>query len=90
MLDNLRELLSELFLGRQCSERSHNDMLRRPLHCTPYTGGYGDTPVGWIIAVEGSPPKGTLMIQNNFECGIRSHYIKYGSRRDYKRLIAAA
>ena len=35
----------------------------RDLVCTPYVGNYGMV-CGWVVCVNGSPPRGTLVIDN--------------------------
>lgn len=36
------------------------DMLSRPLVATPFQGNYGRA--GWVIAVNGSPPRGVVTV----------------------------
>ena len=43
------------------SATQRRDYLNRPLVCTPYAGSYGKIS-GWVVCVNGSPPKGTLVI----------------------------
>lgn len=47
------------------STKAIADFEKRPLECTPFSGNYGEL-AGWVICVNGSPPKGTLVV---FESG---------------------
>ena len=59
----IRELAHRLYYGKATY---YDDQIKtpkstglRPLIVTPYDGAYGRA--GWIIAVEGSPPRGTFV-----------------------------
>jgi hypothetical protein len=43
------------------SAKDSREYLKRSMVCTPYMGSYGKLS-GWVICVNGSPPKGTLVI----------------------------
>lgn len=51
-LDELLDLFSALGWGRDCYGRN--------LICTPFEGNYG--PAGWVLCLDGSPPRGTLLV----------------------------
>lgn len=56
----VKEMASELF-GIQTT-KGHEDFIQRPLVATFYGGHYGHA-AGCVIAVQGSPPKGTFVVQ---------------------------
>jgi len=63
-LEDFRELTIKLaggtgWLSRACVA----DMQGRELVCTPYGGNYGVA--GWLIVLNGSPPRLTLIVENN-------------------------
>jgi hypothetical protein len=61
---NMRLMMSVLYNGPR---EFYAGYLTRKLFITPYPGAYGHA--GYIVTVEGSPPKGTLLIQGGSEDG---------------------
>jgi hypothetical protein len=62
--EDLRDLFAELRFGRAgptAAQRAQIDC--RTICCTPLAGNYG-TPAGWAVCLEGSPPKGTVLIMS--------------------------
>ncbi len=57
--EKLIRLLGEWHAGRKLSAKEELAFLKRKLICTPYLGTYGGI-AGWVVCVEGTPPKGTL------------------------------
>lgn len=55
----LHSLLLELYSGRIPTEAARKDFEGRDLVATPFGGAYGHA--GWIIAVNGSPPRGVIV-----------------------------
>lgn len=55
----LRELLLELYSGRVPTPAARKDFEGRELVVSPFDGHYGLA--GWIIAVNGSPPRGVVV-----------------------------
>ncbi len=79
-LSELRQLLHHLHGSRI------NDTDSRAIHCTPCGGNYGKVEA-WVVAVEGSPARGTLFIgQNHYTGGDDVFYISDGRS---KRIGAA-
>jgi hypothetical protein len=68
----LKEFFADFYLSREASIQDQNNYLARSLVCTPFGGRHGST-AGWVICVEGSPPKGILVI-NYLEGAGRSVY----------------
>lgn len=64
----------------QASAKVREDYLRRGLVCTPFVGGYGKIS-GWIICVNGSPPKGTLVVFGEGPPNAPAYYLSGNSRR---------
>lgn len=54
---DVKELMERLYYGSKA--RNSSDFQERELCCTPFTGAYGRA--GWVIAVNGSPPRGVLV-----------------------------
>jgi hypothetical protein len=66
----LRAILVRLYYGKSDDfRRDPDDVGGRPLVCTPFKGAYG--PAGWVICVEGSPPRGTLLVLTSESRGMR-------------------
>jgi hypothetical protein len=66
MTNTVKELM-QLFVKLYYPRRIHEgyaqacaEYQRRDLVCTPYGGNYGRL-AGWVVCVNGSPPKGTLI-----------------------------
>ena len=64
-LQDLRELIQFLVAGTWVSRSFREDLRGRPIMCTPYDGAYG--PAGWIIVVNGSPPRCTFICEHRSE-----------------------
>jgi hypothetical protein len=47
--------------AQRASEVTRKDFFSRPLLCTPFKGAYGTA--GWVCAVNGTPPRATLLFQ---------------------------
>jgi hypothetical protein len=59
--DDLMDLFCGLYLPPRISAETRAGFMSRDLVCTPYLGNYGEV-AGWVICVNGSPPKGTLVL----------------------------
>lgn len=57
-----KDLLADLNLKKGASSKAIASFKDRPLVCTPYNGNHG-TISGWVICVNGSPPRGTMLIK---------------------------
>jgi hypothetical protein len=64
-MDETHETLMQLLLGlryrHDVSARENAAFKHRRLVCTPFAANYGDVS-GWIVCVEGTPPKATLLL----------------------------
>jgi len=49
-------------LEKLLAPRGHHEPSTRPICCTPTYGNYGEVAY-WVIVLEGSPPKGALIVQ---------------------------
>jgi hypothetical protein len=58
----LKDFFADFYLSREASIHDRNNYLARSLVCTPFGGRHGST-AGWVICVDGSPPKGILVIK---------------------------
>jgi hypothetical protein len=61
ILAEFRETMYKLYYPEGLSEQNHLDTLSRPIVCTPIKAN-NETISQWVISVNGSPPKGTLVI----------------------------
>jgi hypothetical protein len=60
-LSGMAELMvSLLYRPGRPSAKGREDVTSRDLVCTPFDGHYGQA--GWVLCVNGSPPRGTLLI----------------------------
>ncbi len=66
--------------AKSWSAKSIADYKKRDLVCTPFAGNYGTT-AGWVICVNGSPPKGTLLVFDSGPPNSPAFYIHSTSRR---------
>ena len=57
----LKEFFADFYLSAEASIKDRANYLARSLVCTPFGGRHGST-AGWVICVNGSPPKGVLVI----------------------------
>lgn len=62
-IEKFRGIVAALNLGKNPPQKAVRAHKERALICTPYVGGYG-TIYGWVVCVNGSPPKGSLLIKN--------------------------
>jgi hypothetical protein len=58
---DLQHLLMKLYYPRGVDRETAEGYLRCGLVCTPFGGNCGKK-AGWAICVNGSPPKGTLIV----------------------------
>lgn len=75
---NLFEDLDET----QGNSKKTSHLEKRKLICTPYDGSYGIA--GWVICVEGSPPKGTLVLTERAGKDGPFFYIRFGKSKRIK------
>jgi hypothetical protein len=61
--ERLGELLLHLLHGRPPGRLAREDFERRERVCTPFGGCYGVA--GWVLAVNGSPPRGALVVMGD-------------------------
>ena len=71
---DLMHLLLKWYYPDGTSAKNSLDYLRRGLNCTPFVGGYGKNS-GWVICVNGSPPKGTLVVFGEGPPGSGAYYL---------------
>jgi len=60
-ISRLIDLLADLKFDKDSGAKTVADFKSRPLVCTPYKANHGVVS-GWVICVNGSPPKATLLI----------------------------
>lgn len=66
LADKVRRMICEM-VSRSPSNNMRKDYGSRPLICTRFLGGYG--PAGWLIVLEGSPPRGVILsLENDTTC----------------------
>jgi hypothetical protein len=58
---NLQQMLIKLYYPHGADQETTDGYLRCGLVCTPFGGNCGKK-AGWAICVNGSPPKGTLIV----------------------------
>jgi hypothetical protein len=65
-MNNEAEALMQLFVDRYYPDGTESahiaDYKRRSVFCTPFQGDSAEAMAGWVVCVDGSPPKGTLVI----------------------------
>src|SRR5262245_46051271 len=76
----LMQLLLKWYYPEQSTAKVRSDYLQRGLICTPFAGGYGKVS-GWVICVNGSPPKGTLVVFGKGPPNAPAYYLSGRSRR---------
>lgn len=62
-LSEVQAVLMRLYHGKsekKIHPKGKEDFVGRSLVCTPYEGCYGQA--GWVVCVNGSPPRGTVII----------------------------
>ena len=64
-MDDFKKLILKLSLGNARHSPAYSkDILSRKLIFTPFGGRYG--PAGWVVAINGSPPRLILLLENSF------------------------
>jgi hypothetical protein len=75
VVTQFRETMYRLYYPQGLSEQNHADTLTRPLVCTPIKGD-NETISQWVISVNGSPPKGTLLIDGKADAQAHVFFLK--------------
>src|SRR5262245_41676998 len=91
-LTDFSDLLFRLHFGKHPSVAHRQDFFGRTLHLTPFEGCYGRA--GWVACVNGSPPRGTLVILLDGRDVLDCFHLEHGrSRRvhgDAQRAVVQA
>jgi hypothetical protein len=75
IVTQFRETMYKLYYPQGLNEQNHADALTRPLVCTPVKGD-NETISQWVISVNGSPPKGTLVIDGKADAQAPVFFLK--------------
>lgn len=79
LLKEVRETLLHLYHRPPITKAAREDFCGRELVCMAYEGNYGTA--GWVLCVNGSPPRGTVIITQDGPCGTVRDVLYYDDDR---------